>query len=194
MKLDVNDEEFNILLKNKLLTFVEKDVYQISLKPDTKHDMKFLNVNVSSETQTVSEVKPKKQTVDTLYKDYMTCFPNDINKLLGLTSDGVSLRTGKKDTIITRLKARISEGIEPDDILNAVRYEVWYRTKSSLKKQNIESDNDLQYMQRAEAWINNTVNLDTMIQRSKLSTEYNNIKPETNGVVTKQNTVKSKIL
>ena len=52
-------------------------------------------------------------------------------------------------------------------VQNAVRYEVWFRVKSSQV-----SDNKLEFMQGLEAWLNNTSNVDAMIERSQESNEY----------------------
>lgn len=142
--------------------------------------------------------------IDVIYKAYKDAFPNNINVLLGLKTDGPSLRTGNKEKIVTKLKKRIAEGYDINDIIEAVKYEVWYRKTESLKKKdqnptsNLEVINSLQFMQRAESWINNTENIDTMIERSKLSLEYKNSSnpavESKNNHAQQQNQIRPKIL
>jgi hypothetical protein len=93
-----------------------------------------------------------------------------LNFIDGTQEDGL-WRSGNKDRITERLKKRMDEGYDIENIINAVKYEVWWRVNESKKT----NDNKLQYMRGMEAWINDTENLDSMIERSLKSTDFQNL-------------------
>ncbi len=77
------------------------------------------------------------------------------------------MRTGNKTKIKKRIQALIDESYNLTAVLNAIKYEVWFRKKGS-----IINDNKLEFMQGLEAWLNNTSNVEAMIERSISSNEY----------------------
>ena len=120
----------------------------------------------------VKESSLKNKSIKELYLLYRACFPTNIEEAIGKEDDtGRSLRSGNKDRITDRLKKRIDEGYDIENIINAVKYEVWWRVNESKKT----NDNKLQYMRGMESWINDTENLDSMIERSLKSTEFQNL-------------------
>lgn len=201
MKLVITNSELQELVDKRLIAYEGDKKYSLVLNNNRsnlrKIDIEVVTTTGSEEIPVLPEAKValKKDEIEAFYKKYMNAFPNDINVSLGIKGDGISLRTGSKSKIIDRLKARIADGYTEDDIISAVTYEVWYRTKLSLKKTDVEKDNDLQYMKRAESWINSVGNIDNMIARSKSSSEFNDVKQVINNeAATRQNIVKSKIL
>ena len=108
------------------------------------------------------------KTIEEWYKDFRQAFPTDINKLLGYSSEGSSLRSGNKVKIKSKIKELIKSGYNMESVITAVKYEVWLRTNESKKTAN----NTLMYMKRMGSWINDTGNIDTMIERSIQSTEF----------------------
>jgi hypothetical protein len=121
---------------------------------------------------TVKENGMKDKSIKEIYLLYRACFPTNIEEAIGKEDDaGRSLRSGNKDRITERLKKRIDEGYNIENIINAVKYEVWWRVNESKKT----NDNKLQYMRGMEAWINDTENLDSMIERSLKSTDFQNL-------------------
>ena len=121
---------------------------------------------------TVKENGMKNKSIKEIYLLYRACFPTNIEEAIGKEDDaGRSLRSGNKDRITERLKKRIDEGYDVENIINAIKYEVWWRVNESKKT----NDNKLQYMRGMEAWINDTENLDSMIERSLKSTDFQNL-------------------
>lgn len=84
-----------------------------------------------------------------------------------LSIDGRNLRSGNKTKIKKRIQALIEESYNMEAVQNAIRFEVWFRVKGSTV-----NNNKLDFMQGLEAWLNNTSNIDAMIERSQESNEY----------------------
>lgn len=159
-------EFINHLIKNKVVEPRGEGCFVIYTKPDLKG--KSFTVEILYD-KTVEKLDKniaenlgdnKIKSVTEWYSLYRNAFPNDINKPLG-GSDGISLRTGRKNKIIEGLKKRINDGYNMQALVNSVKYEVWLNVKNSTL-----ANNKLQYMKRMEAWINNTENIDSMIERS----------------------------
>lgn len=114
----------------------------------------------------------KIKNIKDVYALYRLCFPTNIEEAVGKEdNNGRSLRSGNKEKIMKKLKDRLDEGYLVENIINAVKYEVWWRTTEAKRT----GDNKLQYMRGMEAWINDTENLDSMVERSLKSTEFQNL-------------------
>lgn len=166
MRLIVTDEEKNFLINNRLLKkSSQENQYELYLKESNLTEVEYITVEIDSEQY---EKENNKIKIEDVYKRYMEGFPIDIEKEIGSSKEGVSLRSGNKKKILSRLTALLNQGYLVDDIINAVKYEIWF-----VKKTSTLDNNKLTYVQRAESWINNQGNLDTMIQRYKQSQEFN---------------------
>jgi hypothetical protein len=111
------------------------------------------------------EIETITRTLDTWYNMIKDEFPTNAGAHLGI--DGRNLRTGNKAKVKKRIQTLIDESYNMDAVLKAIKYEVWFRKKSSST-----NDNKLDFMQGLEAWLNNTTNIDAMIERSRSSAEF----------------------
>ena len=125
-----------------------------------------ISCNVDNDIEnTVVFTDNKSKTLDEWYNTVRVEFPTNAGAHLNV--DGRNLRSGNKTRIKKRIQALIDESYNMEAVVNAVKYEVWFRVKSSKV-----SDNKLEFMQALEAWLNNTSNVDAMIERSQESNEY----------------------
>lgn len=84
-----------------------------------------------------------------------------------LNTDGRNLRSGAKTRIKRNIQSLIDQGINLESVIEAIRYENWWRIKESSV-----GDNKLAFMQGLEPWLNNTANIEAMIERSVESNQY----------------------
>lgn len=190
MKIIGTKEELNDLVKCGLLEPIDNARYCICLKPDLTNAVRKLEVTydtthvievghselkrskinnsvASTTTTTNSNITPA--DIEEIYKKFRAEFPNDILKPFN-QQGGISLRTGKPEVIKSRLLMQM-KSYPIEDIILAVKFEVWMRVQNS---KNVEN-NELRYMQRMESWINNTENLCSMIERAKSDPKFNEV-------------------
>lgn len=181
-EIKCSKEFLNELISHQLIEPKGNGKFVINTKPNLRGEVLQIPVIYTEhEDQTteddssgisVKESSLKNKSIKELYLLYRACFPTNIEEAIGKEDDtGRSLRSGNKDRITDRLKKRIDEGYDMENIINAVKYEVWWRVNESKKT----NDNKLQYMRGMESWINDTENLDSMIERSLKSTEFQNL-------------------
>ena len=181
-EIKCSKEFLNELISHQLIEPKGNGKFVINTKPNLRGEVLQIPVIYTEhEDQTteddssgisVKESSLKNKSIKELYLLYRACFPTNIEEAIGKEDDsGRSLRSGNKDRITDRLKKRIDEGYDIENIINAVKYEVWWRVNESKKT----NDNKLQYMRGMESWINDTENLDSMIERSLKSTEFQNL-------------------
>lgn len=181
-EIKCSKEFLNELISHQLIEPKGNGKFVINTKPNLRGEVLQIPVIYTEhEDQTteddssgisVKESSLKNKSIKELYLLYRACFPTNIEEAIGKEDDtGRSLRSGNKDRITDRLKKRIDEGYDMENIINAVKYEVWWRVNESKKT----NDNKLQYMRGMESWINDTENLDSMIERSLKSIEFQNL-------------------
>jgi len=167
--LHCTEEFLNNLIQNNIIEPRGDGVFMINTKPDLKGNIFQIQTTCSrvAASSNVEIDDNNSKSIDEWYTEIRNCFPTDINKELGIDEEGQNLRTGNKKKVVKRIKEHISEGYSLQAIVNAIKYEVWNR-----KKQSTPDENKLQFMRRMEAWLNDTNNMDTMIERSLASTEF----------------------
>lgn len=183
-ELKCSKEFLNELISHQLVEPKGNGKFVINTKPNLRGEILEIPIyytesdvdsNQNEENQTVelnSKPGKKYEDIKELYAAYRVCFPTNIEEAIGReNNDGRSLRSGSKEKIIKRLKERITDGYDAETIINAVKYEVWWRTNESKRT----GDNKLQFMRGMEAWINDTENMESMIERSLKSTEFQNL-------------------
>ncbi|NRB64693.1 MAG: hypothetical protein HRU40_16975 [Saprospiraceae bacterium] len=171
MELKCTKEELNYLIKNNVIEPLSNNEFILYTKADLRgenHKFKVTYTIGNIATVRNEQVVNIEKTIEEWYKDFRQAFPTDINKLLGYSSEGSSLRSGNKVKIKSKIKELIKSGYNMESVITAVKYEVWLRTNESKKTAN----NTLMYMKRMGSWINDTGNIDTMIERSIQSTEF----------------------
>jgi hypothetical protein len=181
-EIKCSKEFLNELISHQLIEPKGNGKFVINTKPNLRGEVLQIPViYVENETEktdsepseiSIKESSIKNKSIKEIYLLYRACFPTNIEEAIGKEDDtGRSLRSGNKDRITERLKKRMDEGYDIENIINAVKYEVWWRVNESKKT----NDNKLQYMRGMEAWINDTENLDSMIERSLKSTDFQNL-------------------
>ncbi len=182
-EIKCSKEFLNELISHQLIEPKGNGKFVINTKPNLRGEVLQIPViyvdnhneltdGDNDSTITVKENGMKDKSIKEIYLLYRACFPTNIEEAIGKEDDtGRSLRSGNKDRITERLKKRIDEGYNIENIINAVKYEVWWRVNESKKT----NDNKLQYMRGMEAWINDTENLDSMIERSLKSIDFQNL-------------------
>ena len=124
-----------------------------------------INCDLNTTAESISITENKSKSLEEWYDLIRVEFPTNAGAHLSI--DGRNLRSGNKTRIKKRIQTLIEESYNMEAVQNAVRYEVWFRVKASQV-----SDNKLEFMQGLEAWLNNTSNVDAMIERSMESNEY----------------------
>lgn len=104
-------------------------------------------------------------TLDQWYNLIKEEFPTNAGKHLSI--DGRNLRSGTKSRVKKNIQKLIDESYNLTAVIQAIKYEVWFRIKESRV-----GDNKLDFMQGMEPWLNNTSNIDAMIDRSNESNEF----------------------
>lgn len=181
-ELKCSKEFLNELISHQLIEPRGNGRFVINTKPNLRGEILqipiyYVNEEVgddNNESPELSIIQPKSKYKDVkdVYSTYRLCFPTNIEEAIGKdNADGRSLRSGNKEKIMKKLKERMDDGYDPENIINAVKYEVWWR-KNEYKR---TGENKLQFMRGMEAWINDTENLDSMIERSLKSTEFQNL-------------------
>lgn len=154
MHLVATIEEIEENAKLGILKLVSKDEYMIETRPDAFGKIHQIKVLVEH-----AAVQNKVLSVDA----YLQQFPTiaESAKLLKLVSSKLSrnLRTGNKDKIQRKLLS-LSKQFTPEEIAGAIKEEIELRVTQSNKT----GRNELNYMQGAEAWCNNTANVEEMVE------------------------------
>lgn len=185
MKLECSKDELNELISHHIVEPRGDNKFVINTKPDLvgkiiQIPIEYVNVESSDDKLIEKNTTNINKSIEEWYVEYRLSFPNDIEKAIGNEEDdGANLRSGKKDKIIKKLKELAESGYDLSNIVDAVKYEVWWRISDTVK--DGKKDNKLQYMRRMEAWINDTENLDTMIERATKSTDFQRMLNGNNG-------------
>lgn len=169
-KLICTKEFLNNLIKESIIEPQGNNKFVIYTKANLKGESYPITIScshdVSPEDVTVDEIIDNSiYSLDQWYNLIRIEFPT--NAGAHLNTHGRNLRTGNKTKIKKRIQALIDESYNLTAVLNAIKYEVWFRKKGS-----IINDNKLEFMQGLEAWLNNTSNVEAMIERSISSNEY----------------------
>lgn len=166
MKLDLTNEEFNILVDKRIVVSDDGSNFYLNVLKGEDEETITLKIEVSDEI-----AKAYKDSIDLpidyeeFYKEYASIFPNDVLRVMNLGKDGRNLRSGNKKTILSRLKARIQEDkFTKEEILMAAKYEVASRIATSSP-----TENKLMFMQAMEAWLHNVENIREMLRRAQES-------------------------
>jgi hypothetical protein len=183
-EIKCSKEFLNELILHQVIEPRGNGKFVINTKPNLKGDILQIPIQYYEIEQEVNlfDIEPdeisikqssnKTKNIKDWYMLYRNCFPINIENAIGKeNNDGRSLRTGNKDKIMKKLKERMDDGYDIEKLINSVKYEVWWRINESKKT----GDNKLQFMRGMEAWVNDTENLDAMIERSEKSTEFQNV-------------------
>ena len=183
MRLECSKDELNNLISHQIVEPRGDNKFVINTKPNLVGktiQIPIEYVNVESSGDDLIEKNVTVKNVEDWYTEYRKSFPIDIEKAIGNEhSEGTNLRTGKKDKIIKKLKDLAEVGYDLNNVIAAVKYEIWWRVNETIK--DGKKDNKLQYMRRMEAWINDTENLDTMIERATKSNDFQKVLNGNNG-------------
>jgi len=169
MQLICNTDELNTLIQASIIEPQGNGQFILYSKADLKGHSYALNVSTDT-TSTVSE-KVSKITNNSIYTTdkWVTLikdeFPVNTGKLFG--KEGRNLRSGNKGRMTKLVQKLIDESYNMSAVVDAVKYEVWWRVKASTI-----SDNKLDFMKGVEVWLNDTNNIDAMIERSQESNEF----------------------
>lgn len=162
----------NELIKHQIIEPKGNNRFVINTKPNLRGEIHQIEVlyseNKMSEGKINKTTKTEIKTIEQWYEEFRKAFPNNVTTAIGKLGDGTNLRSGKKDKIINSLKELIKNNYSLENVVMAVKYEVWFRIKESKRT----GDNKLEYMQRMGSWINNNENLNSMIERAAESKEF----------------------
>jgi len=171
--LKCSKEDLNNLVKEGIVEPRGNNIYVIYTKPDLKNNSFPLLVEHSESNDEIPFMKELQvsnldspKSLEWWYKQFREAFPNNASKHLGI-DDGTNLRTGSKSKIKKGLQKMIDEGYSLSDVVNAVKYEVWFRIKQSTG-----SENKLEFMKRMQTWVGDMNNIEVMIERSKNSVDF----------------------
>jgi len=143
-KLNCTEEFLNNLIKESIIEPQGNDKFVLYTKTNLKGESYPIiiscNHDVSPENDTVDEVIDNSiNSLDQWYNLIRMEFPT--NAGAHLNTHGRNLRTGNKTKIKKRIQALIDESYNLTAVLNSIKYEVWFRKKSS-----IVNDNKLEFM------------------------------------------------
>jgi len=171
--LKCSKEDLNNLIKECIVEPRGNNAFIIYTKSDLKNNsfpllVEYLEDNnedsIVNELESINSNSTK--TLEKWYKEFRESFPNNASKHLGI-DDGTNLRTGSKVKIKKGLQKLVDEGYSLQDVINAVKYEVWFRIKQSTG-----SENKLEFMKRMQTWVTDINNIEVMIERSKNSVDF----------------------
>jgi hypothetical protein len=125
------------------------DLFEKLIKNKEIKEVKKFNENIKS-----SEIKVR-------FEEFKNTFPSS-DKINGFVRTR-NMRTDPQSVSITRYKKLVyNHNLHPDAILQALKYEVDWRTKSSY----VDNENKLKYMSGMSAWLNNPTNIKTQYEES----------------------------
>lgn len=140
------------------------------------------DVEVDEDSSFITKiVENSEKSLDEWYNLIRKEFPTNASK--HLNEDGRNLRTGVKSKIKNRIQTLIDESFNLNAVIEAIRYEIWFRIKTST-----QGNNKLEFMPGLVTWLNDTTNIEAMIERS-INSEQFKIENNMNGT----GTVKRKI-
>lgn len=200
MKLIINQLEYDELIKLRVLkpSLINDLVYELETK-NGKIVYTSLEVNANeidtslTLTNQISLISTKLDIVpntsnslvvqsklsdEEIYKLYRDAFPTDINTEIGYGKGGISLRTGNKVKIISKLKSLIDSGTTIQEIVAAVKLDINDKKQATINRK--DGENQLMYMKRMESWINQTATIESLIERLKNVTNTNTTQFKTN--------------
>lgn len=188
MKLIVSEEELNDLIDSRAIEDCKKIVNEngtdlmvftlniSSLTGNLKcpvivgdvnsfEEIKLDDLDVSTVTESKERVKPISNliSIDDYYEELHNVFRRNVELKNIPNSSTRSLRSGNKAKNKEKLKLILpSFNNDPNRVLMACYYEVYQRVKTSYDL----SKNELRYMRGTEAWLNNTINIESMYDRA----------------------------
>jgi hypothetical protein len=156
-------------INNKLIVTIKVPEYNCSTF-NNNLDFKHYDVEIAYKQQAITT----STNIEDIYNRLRKVFVTDTNAHLGMTG-GRNLRTGNKNNILRRLALREKEGYNLESLIKAAEYETESRIKNSTPKQN-----QLNYMKGMEAWLNDTNNIDAMLENmNKSNDEFKSEKRDT---------------
>lgn len=161
MILKCTKEELNTLIKKCIVEY-NGLTYSLLTKEYNGSSIE-LSIDFEEVSGLYTETKISSKTnvsVEDAYALIRKAFPVDINSFFAMRG-GRSLRTGRPQKCKEHIKTLMAEGLTPQNIVSAIEYEVETRVSRSTPR-----DNQLQYMQGMEAWLNNSENVRTMYECS----------------------------
>lgn len=169
MQLICNTDELNTLIQASIIEPQGNGKFILYSKADLKGHS--YTINVSTDTTSTVQENVSKTVNNSIYTTdkWVTLikeeFPVNTGKLFG--KEGRNLRSGNKARMTKLVQKLIDESYNMTAVINAVKYEVWWRIKASTI-----TDNKLDFMKGVEVWLNDTSNIDAMIERSQESNEF----------------------
>lgn len=167
-KLICTLEFLNDLIKESIIEPQGNGEFRLYTKANLKGHSYPINITCDHNVEhiEVEEVFDNSMyTLDKWYNLIKDEFPT--NSAKHLFKEGRNLRSGTKSRVKKNIEKLIDESYNMMAVIQAIKYEVWFRVKDSSV-----SDNKLDFMQGMEAWLNNTSNIDAMIDRSNESNEF----------------------
>lgn len=168
IKLTCTEYELNELVKQSIIEPQGEGAFKLYTKPNLKGESYPVIVacDLNADNIEVDEVIDNSiHSLEGWYNTLKELFPTNTGKHLSL--DGRNLRTGNKSRIKKNIEKLIDESINLSAVVFAIKFEVWWRMKNSTV-----ADNKLDFMQGMEAWLNNSTNIEAMIERGQESNEF----------------------
>ena len=186
MKLIVSEEELNDLIDSRAIEDCKKIgngdgtelmVFTLNISSltgnlkcpvivgDVENGFEIKLDNLEEVTENKERVKPISNliSIDDYYEELHNVFRRNVELKNIPNSSTRSLRSGNKAKNKEKLKSILpSFNNDPNRVLMACYYEVYQRVKTSYDL----SKNELQYMRGTEAWLNNTINIESMYDRA----------------------------
>lgn len=183
-KLITNKAEFNLLISQGLLEIISNNplLCELKLKTGLNNKPRKIKIecviedsdNENIDIEIVNDSSKSKSLITVSDDDYQkvkNAFPT-LSEFKKLQPNDESNATNKRygnDDSCKRSLSKLLQKFSIDEIINAVRYEV--SNKAAQRK--------LQYMSGLQPWLNNTSNVEVVIEESKQrkNSTINNIKP-----------------
>lgn len=168
-KLICTREFLNDLIKESIIEPRGNGEFTLYTKKNLKGESYPLTIicdhNVSEDIKTTELISNDSKSIDQWYNEIRIEFPLNTGGIFGI--EGRNLRNGNKTKIKKKIQELIDQGYNLTTVITAAKYEVWYR-----KKVATVDDNKLDFMKGLESWLNDTSNIDAMIERSEESNEF----------------------
>ena len=168
-KLICTEEFLNEMIKESIIEPQGDGEFVLYSKQNIKGESFPINITCDI---TVDQLLVKEEKVDNSSKNidqWYNLIRVEFSTNVGrhLSKDGRNLRSGSKTRIKKNIQALIDQGINLTAVIEAIKYENWWRIKQSTV-----GDNKLAFMQGLEPWLNNIANIEAMIERSQESNEF----------------------
>jgi hypothetical protein len=183
-KLVITKEDYDMLLTGCAIVPRGDDTYSLRVNIDNTDIAYYIDISdvifsTFEDEQHSSDIIIRKKTtysskeLKTTYETFKSNFPTTDRHHNFVKSRVLRVDPGKK--AFGNYKKLISDyNIKPEDILNAMQYEVWWRCKVSLK----DGKNRLTYMQGMAAWLNNVENVKTQLEEIAEDQSYHQFREE----------------